>query len=134
MNDTATPEIYTYCHPLSLHDALPIADRGDVAFELARRLAVDHVELGAGARVRGHAAPGADRAVAMRHPRLAFGRVARGGEAVHEADLRRPSVLVRQRVEVAAGGGAFELGRQLRLRAAQRLAQLAFLGDRKSVV
>src|SRR3546814_8441480 len=23
-NDTATPEIYTYCHPLSLHDALPI--------------------------------------------------------------------------------------------------------------
>src|SRR3546814_10591810 len=23
-NDTATTEIYTYCHPLSLHDALPI--------------------------------------------------------------------------------------------------------------
>src|SRR3546814_4157997 len=23
-NDTATPEIYTYCHTLSLHDALPI--------------------------------------------------------------------------------------------------------------
>src|SRR3546814_12033370 len=22
---TATPEIYTYCHPLSLHDALPIS-------------------------------------------------------------------------------------------------------------
>src|SRR3546814_1552387 len=64
----------------------------------------------------------------MRHPRLAFGRVARGGEAVHEADLRRPSVLVRQRVEVEAGGGAFELGRQLRLRAAQRLARLPFLG------
>src|SRR3546814_10542270 len=81
-------------------------DQGDGAVELARRLAVDHVELGAVARVRGHAAPGADRAVAMRHPRLAFGRVARGGEAVHEADLRRPSVLVRQRVEVEAGGGA----------------------------
>src|SRR3546814_1261433 len=85
-------------------------------------------DLGAVARVRGHAAPGADRAVAMRHPRLAFGWVARGGEAVHEADLRRPSVLVRQRVEVEAGGGAFELGRQLRLRAAQRLARLPFLG------
>src|SRR3546814_15614683 len=24
LNDPATPEIYTYCHPLSLHDALPI--------------------------------------------------------------------------------------------------------------
>src|SRR3546814_20063913 len=23
-NDTASPEIYTYCHTLSLHDALPI--------------------------------------------------------------------------------------------------------------
>src|SRR3546814_6347204 len=23
-NDTATPEIYTYCHTLSLHDSLPI--------------------------------------------------------------------------------------------------------------
>src|SRR3546814_5588535 len=27
-NDTATPEIYTYCHTLSLHDALPIFERG----------------------------------------------------------------------------------------------------------
>src|SRR3546814_4647520 len=26
-NDTATPEIYTYCHTLSLHDALPISIR-----------------------------------------------------------------------------------------------------------
>src|SRR3546814_5360107 len=26
-NDTATPEIYTYYHPLSLHDALPISSR-----------------------------------------------------------------------------------------------------------
>src|SRR3546814_7354854 len=27
-NDTATPEIYTYRHTLSLHDALPISPRG----------------------------------------------------------------------------------------------------------
>src|SRR3546814_3539893 len=26
-NDTATTEFYTYCHTLSLHDALPICDR-----------------------------------------------------------------------------------------------------------
>src|SRR3546814_1763020 len=26
-NATATPEIYTYCHTLSLHDALPISAR-----------------------------------------------------------------------------------------------------------
>src|SRR3546814_20098026 len=26
-NDTATTEIYTYCHTLSLHDALPICRR-----------------------------------------------------------------------------------------------------------
>src|SRR3546814_14691839 len=26
-NDTATTEIYTYCHTLSLHEALPIAAR-----------------------------------------------------------------------------------------------------------
>src|SRR3546814_13993155 len=27
-NDTATTEIYTYCHTLSLHDALPIFGNG----------------------------------------------------------------------------------------------------------
>src|SRR3546814_11921124 len=28
INDTSTTEIYTYCHTLSLHDALPISDPG----------------------------------------------------------------------------------------------------------
>src|SRR3546814_12583512 len=28
-NDTSTTEIYTYCHTLSLHDALPICRIGD---------------------------------------------------------------------------------------------------------
>src|SRR3546814_15869655 len=40
-NDTATTEIYTYCHTLSLHDALPIfqdlARRLDVSEETIRR-------------------------------------------------------------------------------------------------
>src|SRR3546814_17090769 len=27
LNDSVTPETYTYCHTLSLHDALPIFDR-----------------------------------------------------------------------------------------------------------
>src|SRR3546814_11164040 len=30
-NDTATTESYTYCHTLSLHDALPISMRRDMA-------------------------------------------------------------------------------------------------------
>src|SRR3546814_13510525 len=29
-NDTATTEIYTYLHTLSLHDALPIYNHGDI--------------------------------------------------------------------------------------------------------
>src|SRR3546814_1624242 len=33
-NDTATTEIYTYCHTLSLHDALPIA--GPAGISLAQ--------------------------------------------------------------------------------------------------
>src|SRR3546814_17278799 len=40
-NDTATTEIYTYCHTLSLHDALPISGFAVVgtyrAAELGRR-------------------------------------------------------------------------------------------------
>src|SRR3546814_3395503 len=37
-NDTATTEIYTYCHTLSLHDALPIyaAEVADVTRESAK--------------------------------------------------------------------------------------------------
>src|SRR3546814_11202078 len=32
LNDTSTPDIYTYCHTLSLHDALPIcSNRREVA-------------------------------------------------------------------------------------------------------
>src|SRR3546814_14939829 len=33
--DTATPEIYTYCHTLSLHDALPICHRRHCFLPLA---------------------------------------------------------------------------------------------------
>src|SRR3546814_16596174 len=32
-NDTATTEIYTYCHTLALHDALPISPRHDAKVE-----------------------------------------------------------------------------------------------------
>src|SRR3546814_15707171 len=38
INDTATPSIYTYCHTLSLHDALPIYLLGHVPFGIERRL------------------------------------------------------------------------------------------------
>src|SRR3546814_37390 len=36
-NDTATTEIYTYCHTLSLHDALPIYELGVLLFDRDRR-------------------------------------------------------------------------------------------------
>src|SRR3546814_11110350 len=41
-NDTATTEIYTYCHPLSLYGALPIEVRHRVLAHVlaARKLAV----------------------------------------------------------------------------------------------
>src|SRR3546814_12771110 len=38
-NDTATPEIYTYCHTLSLHDALPI-------YPAIRRVCIAAAETG----------------------------------------------------------------------------------------
>src|SRR3546814_10837720 len=41
-------------HAEQFHAVDHAPDQGDVAVELARRLAVDHVELGAVARVRGH--------------------------------------------------------------------------------
>src|SRR3546814_12742403 len=40
-NDTATTEIYTYGHPLSLHDALPIYHEADASH--SRKLPVGHV-------------------------------------------------------------------------------------------
>src|SRR3546814_11091721 len=45
-NDTATTEIYTYGHTLSLHDALPISDplRGG-RLSLARNLAGGHADV-----------------------------------------------------------------------------------------
>ena len=64
----------------------------------------------------------------MREPGLAGLRIARGGEAVGEADLRRPAVLVGQCVERDAVGLAVEFRRQVFLRGAERLARLAFLG------
>src|SRR3546814_19398389 len=36
-NDTATPEIYTYGHTLSLHDALPFYQRPDHPQRMVRR-------------------------------------------------------------------------------------------------
>src|SRR3546814_19934467 len=46
-NDTATTEIYTYCHTLSLHDALPIYQRdlggGEIAGERQSRLLAEAV-------------------------------------------------------------------------------------------
>src|SRR3546814_12899343 len=40
-NDTATTEIYTYCHTLSLHDALPISsDQYDVMTRMAHDLGI----------------------------------------------------------------------------------------------
>src|SRR3546814_19426308 len=53
-NDTATTEIYTYCHTLSLHDALPIS----------RRWAQAAIASG-----RRRATPGGDAARAYRDPR-----------------------------------------------------------------
>src|SRR3546814_13582281 len=37
-NDTATTEIYTYCHTLSLHDALPISHKGKKQPRIVARL------------------------------------------------------------------------------------------------
>src|SRR3546814_292554 len=39
-NDRAPPEIYTYCHTLSLHDALPIFNHAATAVEAAAAVAV----------------------------------------------------------------------------------------------
>src|SRR3546814_5128031 len=36
-NDTATTEIYTYCHTLSLHDALPICADGHPCCQVPAR-------------------------------------------------------------------------------------------------
>src|SRR3546814_15781929 len=56
-NDTATTEIYTYLHTLSLHDALPISS--DCNYDLAL------LRWGAGALIEGHHALGTT------HPTLA---------------------------------------------------------------
>src|SRR3546814_16168545 len=43
-NDTATPEIYTYLHTLSLHDALPISEQlvATIRDRQVRRVRGDH--------------------------------------------------------------------------------------------
>src|SRR3546814_8662636 len=45
-NDTATTEIYTYCHTLSLHDALPIYFRPEGAFDGVEAIASSPIEVG----------------------------------------------------------------------------------------
>src|SRR3546814_1788173 len=40
-NDTATTEIYTYCHTLSLHDALPISSDYFAAARNSRRVVMN---------------------------------------------------------------------------------------------
>src|SRR3546814_19436195 len=73
---TATPECYTYCHPLPLHDALPIWHGGDRGAHRSSR-----TRPGAGVR-RGGALAGRGRRLA-RQPALRGWREA--------ADLRRRS-------------------------------------------
>src|SRR3546814_7173466 len=63
-NDTASPEIYTYGHTLSLHDALPISVARSQAAACGQFAAV----AGAGARARRQAAR---RAAALRTGRSA---------------------------------------------------------------
>src|SRR3546814_8828801 len=62
-NDTATTEIYTYCHTLSLHDALPIFQN----LALFSKLSVlDNVLIGAHARTTGNFVGDALRLVGVR--------------------------------------------------------------------
>src|SRR3546814_16734972 len=53
-NDTATTEIYTYLHTLSLHDALPISLSGPVVWNMVKAQGVDFVYIrsSSGAKAR----------------------------------------------------------------------------------
>ncbi|KAG0732176.1 hypothetical protein G6F23_014578 [Rhizopus arrhizus] len=104
-----------------LHALQHAADQGDVAVQLARRLAGHHIECSADAAVFLVAAAGAQHAVAMRQPGLAGLRVLADREAVYEAGLRRPAIPVRQHAHLQAGAGAFEFGRQLACGAADQI-------------
>ncbi len=94
------------------------ADQGDVAVELARRLAGDHVQLGADAAVLVVVAAGADRTVAVRQPGVFA--VAGHGEIAGETGPCGPAVAVGQGGEGQSARGPLELGGQVGLRAAQR--------------
>src|SRR6188474_3680926 len=56
-NDTATTEIYTSLHTLSLHDALPIYLAGPVRGALGRRRSLDPARAAGGRALRGSRAP-----------------------------------------------------------------------------
>src|SRR3546814_17759352 len=88
-NDTATTEIYTYGHTLSLHDALPIC------LDQERRPVVrpDQDEV-APAQIGGGAIHGAQAGLAVERTLGSDGHFGRGGGRI-----------VRHRVAAGSGGG-----------------------------
>src|SRR3546814_17984486 len=65
LNDTATTEFYTYQHPLSLHDALPIGVRA-LQPDLAAIAQFNSADDTVGVAVFGREPAGSDAALAVR--------------------------------------------------------------------
>src|SRR3546814_8143518 len=65
-NDTATTEIYTYLHTLSLHDALPILGKKDVAVPDVHAMHSTPNSASASMRRRYTATTGCPRSIARR--------------------------------------------------------------------
>src|SRR3546814_10677305 len=77
--DTATAEIYTYCHPLSLHAALPICDDGERIAAAGRSVVVERSQVAVAAAAADGEAVGGDRAGAAEHQVRAIAAVDDGG-------------------------------------------------------
>src|SRR3546814_13197505 len=77
--DTATAEIYTYCHPLSLHAALPICDDGERIAAAGRRVVVERSQVAVAAAAADGEAVGGARAGAAEHQVRAIAAVDDGG-------------------------------------------------------